>query len=86
MTNSKRAPSALRSAGALQFYCVGVGVCFVTVFTVGEACGGGSTFTDGDAFGVGDSRGTFAFLLALAEGPGSAPKLPLILAGGSWPL
>ena len=67
-------------------HCSGVGVCFVTVFTVGEACGGGSVFTDGDAFGVGDSRDTLAFLLGLAEGLGSAPKLPLILAGGSWPL
>jgi len=64
----------------------GVGVCFVTVFTVGEACGGGSLFADGDAFGVGNSRGTFAFWLGLAEGLGSAPKFPLRLAGGSWPL
>ena len=81
-----KAPSPLRSAGALQFYCVGVGVCFVTVFTVGEACGGGSLFTDGDAFGVGDSLGTFAFLFDFAEGLGSAPKFPLMLAGGNWPL
>ena len=64
----------------------GVGVCFATVFTVGAVCGGGSLFADGDVFGDGDSRGTFAFLLGFAEGPGSAPKFPLTLDGGSWPL